>query len=226
MAFILVIDTALSDACVGLSKDGQLLQFRQNSLPNDHAAFVQPAIREMLAAESLTINEIDAVGVVAGPGSYTGLRVGLASAKGICYALGKPLMLCNTLELLADSARIAHPGYDLFCPMIDARRDEVFTAVYKPDNEILQPPMPFILNPSAFGDFFEKKLLFIGNGAEKAKVILNKNPNWSFTNYQYTASDTSRVFFNLFINKQFRDLAYAEPFYLKDFYFQSSHKLT
>lgn len=219
MALILHIDTALASGSVGISENGRLLLSLQNDIPNNHAAFVQPAIDKLLSETAISPHSLDAIGTVAGPGSYTGLRVGMATAKGLCYALQKPLLAVNTLALMAESAIAQLPGYELFCPMIDARRNEVFTAVYNRQAEALLAPQPMILNEESFLQFRENpRILFLGDGAEKAKIILNNIEGWRFMGYQYPVADIGLAFFKSFINRQFQDLAYTEPLYLKDFY--------
>lgn len=219
MALILHIDTALALGSVGISEDGNIVLSLQNEVANNHAAFVQPAIEKLLSETAISSTKLDAIAVVAGPGSYTGLRVGMASAKGLCYALDKPLLAINTLALIAASARTQLTGYELICPMIDARRNEVFTAVYKNDGETLLQPCPMVLNEESFLEFGAfRPILFVGDGAEKAKIILNNNSYWKFMGYQYPVADIGSAVFKSFINRQFQDLAYAEPFYLKDFY--------
>src|ERR1700761_8249865 len=136
MSLILNIDTATETAHLSIAKNGTVLQQLFNEDQKGHAAFLQPAIKKILAEQSLLINEIDAIAVTEGPGSYTGLRIGMASAKGLSYALRKPLITVNTLEAMARSAVdvLARNPIDskeiLLCPMIDARRMEVFTAIY------------------------------------------------------------------------------------------------
>ena len=146
MSLILNIDTATEKAHVSLSNDAVILQSLYNESQKDHAGFLQPAILRLVKDAAVSLKNIDAVAVTAGPGSYTGLRVGMASAKGICYALQKPLIALNTLEVMAASA-LYHPGIhaanpvDLFCPMIDARRMEVYTALYNRQLETILAPV-------------------------------------------------------------------------------------
>src|SRR4051812_42192427 len=166
MALILNIDTAINVATVGFADGSNIIAEQTSEDQKNHAAFVQSAISQLLEAHQLSLLNIDAVAVVNGPGSYTGLRVGLASAKGLCYALGKPLILLNTLEVMALTTISLFPGKDtLHCPMIDARRMEVFTAVYNHELHPLLTPQPMILSVNSFNNFLlYEKIVFSGSG--------------------------------------------------------------
>lgn len=218
MSLVLNIDTATTTAQVNIARNGEPLFALMNTSQKDHAAFVQPAIEQVVAQAGIALAALDAVAVTAGPGSYTGLRVGLASAKGICYALGKPLIAMNTLEALAMAAIQQHDNAGiLYCPMIDARRMEVFTAVYNNVLTSITGPAPLILTPAAFGnELLHNQILFFGNGAAKWEQLCN-HPNASFSNYSITPESLSALSFRYFNRRQFSDLAYAEPAYLKDF---------
>lgn len=220
MAFILHIDTALQKAFVGLSEDGKLLHEVKSEVPMNHAAFVQPAIQHVLKTAGLLLNEIDAVGVTGGPGSYTGLRVAMASAKGLCYALQKPLLSVSALQALACAAIDGFPGSSIYCAMIDARRNEVFAALYDEKMNVLDPPQALILEPSSFIEVMKgNPVIYFGSGAVKWQQIMLPNSNAGFKTVAYDGRQLSFLLFNSFKNKQFKDLAYAEPAYLKDFYF-------
>lgn len=225
MALILHIDTALQKAFVGLSQNGALIAALTNEKQNDHAAFVQPAIRQVLEQAGAGMNDLEAVGVVAGPGSYTGLRVGMASAKGLCYALNIPLLMASTLELMATAAIEHHKGYDAYCPMIDARRNEVYTALYAPNGgELLAPHALILTNDSFEQELVGKKVLFTGNGAPKWKNMLAPCANAFFEQVDYESAHLSAHFGKSFKNKEFGDLAYTQPIYLKDFHFITNTK--
>ena len=222
MAYILSIDTATEIASIVLGNEHQILSFRENREQKTHASFVQPAINEILKETGMTLNDIDAVSVSNGPGSYTGLRVGLSSAKGIAYALNKPLILLNTLEIMAQSAilELKDEGL-LYCPMIDARRMEVFTAIYNISLNNLFVPSAVILSEDSFKDILESnKLVFFGSGAEKSISVIN-NSNASFFNIEKNTEAINLLAHKHFILKDLADLAYAEPFYLKSFYTHS-----
>jgi tRNA threonylcarbamoyladenosine biosynthesis protein TsaB len=218
MAILLHIDTATEFALVGFSKDGEVLAEQENLEQQQHAAFLQPAIQALSKELNLPLQQIDAVVVSNGPGSYTGLRVGLASAKGICFALQKPLITLNTLQIMAHAARNAFPEVSFFCPMIDARRMEVFTAVYDQSLHAVMPPQAMILDEGSFADrLATAHMVFTGSGQEKFHQICS-HPNASFASLRHSIVDMVPLAQQAFVNQQFADLAYAEPFYSKAFY--------
>lgn len=229
MAIILYIDTAGEKALIGVSKDNQLLAMAQNSQSNTHANFVQVAIAEVLTKTGLDIQQVDAVAVTMGPGSYTGLRVGLSSAKGIAYAIGKPLIGISTLALLAHHAK-NHPAViehkdsiQIFC-MIDARRMEVFGAIYQADHTIVVPEQSILLDAEYFNKLLlNGPVLCVGNGAIKSKEIAN-HPNLYFKEDTYEIESFIQLANFKMENHDFEDIAYSKPAYLKDFYQISSTK--
>jgi tRNA threonylcarbamoyladenosine biosynthesis protein TsaB len=219
MSYIINIDTATETAHVSIAQDGKLLQALQNESQKDHGAFVQTAIQQLLKAVALSFADIDAIAVTAGPGSYTGLRVGLASAKGLSYALNKPLLTLNTLEVLTTAAKKLPDSQQdiLYCPMIDARRMEVFTALYTGTLTAVLPPCAMILNEASFLNTLEKeKIIFFGSGAGKWQQVC-KHPNASFTTYLALPEAMADLAYQYFLHHRFADLAYSEPFYLKEF---------
>jgi tRNA threonylcarbamoyladenosine biosynthesis protein TsaB len=225
MSLILCIDTALEKAFAGISMADHLLLVKENKKQNEHAAFIQPAIHQMLQELNYRVHDIDAVGITIGPGSYTGLRVGMATAKGLCYALKKPLVAASTLEVLTTAAIEKFPGFDLYCPMIDARREEVYTAFFDADIHPVTTPHALILNEQSFAqELMQKKILFFGTGASKLGKFLHTNGNGYLENVDYNATHLAKILFNRFKSRQFLDLAYAEPFYIKGFYFGDAAK--
>ncbi len=231
MALILSIDTALENASVFLSKDGVVIGIETNNDPKNHGAFLQPAIQQLFDTHKIEVSTIDAVAVVIGPGSYTGLRVGLASAKGLCFALNKPLIAINTLEMLALSSinKLKEENLDvtdfLFCPLIDARRMEVFTAMYNSSLQSVMAPQAFILNEHSFVDeLATNKIVFSGNGHQKLKDI-NAHPNAIFIDTTTNTNAIISIAENLLIEKKFANLAYSEPFYIKEVYFTDKNKI-
>ena len=229
LPLLLNIDTSTEHASVCISNGAAVLAIEKNNEQKNHAAFIQSAIKKILSISNYKLHVIDAVAVTAGPGSYTGLRVGLATAKGLCYALNKPLILINTLEVMAQASineriglKTGNPplttGNSLFSPMIDARRLEVFTALY---NGALQPlvyPAAVILNEHTFEEYLNGRLIvFSGSGQNKFKNIL-QHPNAIFTDTQHDAAHLAMLAAKAFEQKQFADVAYSEPFYLKEFF--------
>jgi tRNA threonylcarbamoyladenosine biosynthesis protein TsaB len=218
MSLILNIDTATEQASVSLALEGKLLLEKINQQQMDHAAWIHTAIEELLKESGRQVTGLKAIAVMAGPGSYTGLRVGMATAKGLCYALGIPLVTLNTLKLMGFSAsKDASPGV-LLCPMLDARRMEVFTALYDTELKELMPPCAMILQPDAFSSWLSvNPIIFFGNGSNKAKTLLTQE-NAMFKDIFYKAEDISLLSYGRFIHADYSDLAYTAPVYLKDFY--------
>lgn len=231
MALILSIDTAIDTANICLAKDGSIIGSEINSDQKSHGSFMQIAIKRLFATNQIDINTIDAVAVAYGPGSYTGLRVGLSSAKGLCYALNKPLITVNTLEILALAAidktkeSVEKLSDYLFCPLIDARRMEVFTAIYNSALKTIQEPQALILDENSFQQELQaNKIVFCGNGHQKLKQILN-HPNAIFVDGIDNVSSLIKISDKLFSENRFSDLAYCEPFYVKEVFFAEKSKI-
>jgi len=223
MSLILNIDTAIDIAHISVAKDGELLAEILNTDPKKHGSFLQPAIQSLLKNAAILIHELDAIAVSAGPGSYTGLRVGMASAKGLCYALNKPLISISTLEILAFSAiwdtrnQAIHPS-TLFCPMIDARRMEIFTALYDQNLQTVLAPCAMVLDDNSFANSLLKNhILFFGNGTKKWQPVC-KNPNAIFMPVSNNSLAMSKLAGEKFEQKDFANLYYSEPLYLKEFF--------
>lgn len=221
MAFILIIDTSGPQGLVAIARHGECLAATANHQPMQHAAFVQPAVEQLMQQNGWRLADLDAVAVLNGPGSYTGLRVGLASAKGICYALNKPLITLSSLQTMALAA--ANEGITadkplLFCPMIDARRMEVFFGMYNGQNEELLKPAAVILDEHFLSDYLSShQLVFSGDGAAKWQNICPLPAQFITTHLplQYAAATLAE---KAFLQSCFADLAYSEPFYCKEFY--------
>lgn len=223
MALLLHIDTATEHASICLSNDSQVISYAENTDPKNHGAFLQPAIQQLFQNTSYQLSDIDAISVSNGPGSYTGLRVGLASAKGLCFALNKPLIALNTLQIMAQAA-ISHvqknepiDGY-LFCPLIDARRMEVFTAIYDAQLNIVLQPSAKIINETSFQEVLNNnKIVFTGSGHHKLQTVLQQ-PNAFYFNIQHNATNmVSLAEENIKANNT-ANVAYTEPFYIKAFF--------
>jgi len=216
MALILNIDTAVDVASLCLAKDGEVLSISKNESQKDHAAWLPIAIKDIFGKNSLELRSVDAIAVTGGPGSYTGLRIGMATAKGICYALDKPLISLNTLLMMANAAN--DESADLLCPMIDARRMEVFAAIYTKELQIIKEPAAITLNENSFDEYLlNDSICFFGNGSNKFKAI-KKHEKAIFKDLKADASSMTSLSEKKFAEKGFADLAYAEPLYLKEFY--------
>lgn len=216
MAIILNIDTSLENASIALAIDAENVHFNSNNQQRDHASWLHITIGTIMKQCNLRMEELEAVGVTIGPGSYTGLRVGLSAAKGLCFALKIPLITIGTLDLMAWAVRDQVSG--LNCPLIDARRMEVFTAIYYQNFSKKKEPTAMIIDAQSFHEELDNnQILFSGNGIEKLKPIL-QHQNASYSDRKITAEDMSTISADYFVKKQFADLAYTEPFYLKEFY--------
>jgi tRNA threonylcarbamoyladenosine biosynthesis protein TsaB len=222
MSLLLHIDTAVENASLCISKDGSLLKMAENKNQKDHAAWIHLAIEKLMKETGYNLDDLSAIAVSNGPGSYTGLRVGLATAKGLCYALNIPLVTLSTLEVMTYSAithnsRLTTTNF-LYCPMIDARRMEVFTALYDKSLNAIQPPHARVIAEKSFHEELENhKILFFGNGAEKSKTFI-KHPNAFFENIEQNASHMIQLAEQKIKVREFADTAYVEPFYIKDFH--------
>lgn len=223
MAVILNIDTSTEVCSVALGKNGKLLFEKESREGLNHSELLTVFIEELFAGNNFDIKNIDAVAVSKGPGSYTGLRIGVSVAKGLCYALEKPLVSVGSLDAMGFYAaqninRFSDEKNLLLCPMIDARRMEVYTALYNSAGETVQPVTARIIDENSFSnELKENSILFFGNGAEKCKAHLT-HPNALFSGPFATSAQ-----FMLFLSekkynkKEFEDVAYFEPFYLKNF---------
>jgi len=215
-SYILQINTAFNEASIGIGQNGRLIEEAINTTQQEHAGFLQPAIQELCKRTGITLRQLAAVSVMNGPGSYTGLRVGLASAKGICYALKIPLICINTLEWMAFGNK--GNALDLVCPMIDARRMEVFTALYDREMKLVLSPKAMVLDDQSFSEILaDRQILFAGNGADKWKDSCN-HPNAAFPAPLQNAGHFAEISWIAHQGKKFADLAYSEPFYTKEFF--------
>ncbi len=213
---ILHIDTALGKASVSLANNDALIAVKENLEMRDQAGWIHTAIQTLLQENNYTLSHLKAVAVVAGPGSYTGLRIGLATAKGLCYALQIPLIAINTLELIAAAAQ--PQTSDLVCAMVDARRMEVFMAIYNKAGEVIIAPTAKIINENSFDSLLKQhQIIFAGNSNNKVKSIVN-HPNAVFLENNYTVSDICALANRMFLTGLFSELAYVEPYYIKEFY--------
>lgn len=220
MAIILNIETSTSVCSVALTADGQVIEHHENYDGQTHATLLSQFIKDALNTAARKEMQLDAIAVSIGPGSYTGLRIGLSQAKGLAFGLDVPLIGINTLQLLTVSAMF-RDFYDdnvLFVPMIDARRMEVYTAAYNSALEAILEPQPMIINENSFSELLTShKLVFMGNGTAKVKNVIN-HPNAIFVdNICPEAVDMTALSEKAFREKHFIDVAYSTPLYLKEF---------
>ncbi len=215
MSLILNIDTALETASVCIAKDGKLVQSASNDNQKDHAAWLHTAVSEIIKKSGYLIHQLEAVAVSIGPGSYTGLRVGLAAAKGLCYALHIPLLAISTLEIIALSVK--EEATDLICPLVDARRMEVFTAMYDKELREKYSPVAMVIEANSFASLLAAhKILFCGSGYKKVQAMIS-SPNALYSDTISNAAHLAQLSQHYYQLKEFADLAYTEPLYIKEF---------
>lgn len=215
---ILYLETSSKNCSVAISDNEKLLCLCEEVSENyKQSESLHTYVEWVLEGAGIALKDIEAVSLGKGPGSYTGLRIGAASAKGFCYGLRVPLVAVNSLESMIEP--FLGDNYDFVIPLIDARRMEVYTAVYDgKTGEELSNTEAKILDETSFKEFKDKKVLFIGDGAKKAKEIVNL-PDAVFNENVYPSSQyLIRKTLEKIENKEFEDMAYFEPFYLKDFH--------
>ena len=218
MERIILIETSTALCSVALAENGAIVDYRESSAPKAHASLTAVFIREMLDERGISLADCDAVCVSMGPGSYTGLRVGVSTAKGLCFGAGKPLLAVGTLDTLVAQApeHEESTAYRFIIPMVDARRMEVYTAVFENGRHITETA-PAIIDENSFAEYLEQgPCLFIGDGAGKCADVI-KHPNASFCQCNPKASAMLSPAVAAYKEKRFEDVAYFEPFYLKEF---------
>lgn len=216
MAYILNIETATTNCSVSLSKNGETLVLKEDyGSGYSHAERLHVYIDEVLKQANLKPSELNAIAVSKGPGSYTGLRIGVSTAKGLCFALDKPLISVATLDALAHQV-IVEDG--CIIPMLDARRMEVYSAIYDSDHKILRATEAQIIDDRSFKDLLEKEpVYFIGNGVEKTKSIISHQHANFIEGKLPSANEMSLLAYQKYKKNDIEDVAYFEPYYLKDF---------
>lgn len=220
MANILNIETSTTVCSVALSSEGQIVDHHENYEGLNHATLLSQFIDDMLATSRRRDLTLDSIAVSIGPGSYTGLRIGLSQAKGLAFGLDLPLIGVNTLQLLTVSVMFKEFFDDdtLYVPMLDARRMEVYTAVYNSALDAILEPQAMILDNSSFASFLScHRLVFLGNGADKSQNVI-KHPNAQFMPHvKPVAVDMMALSEKAYREKRYIDVAYSTPLYLKDF---------
>lgn len=222
MSYILNIETATKNCSVALAKDGKTIICKEIAEEGySHAERLHVFVEEIIQEAKISFNDLSAIAVSQGPGSYTGLRIGVSAAKGLCYALDIPLISVDTLQVLALQVK---SGKGLIIPMIDARRMEVYSAVFNSNFEKIRAVEAEIITENSFENL-QENLCFVGDCAEKCQSVLNKENHIFIEEIKYpSAKEMSNLSFEKFKNTDFVDLAYFEPYYLKDFMFTTSKK--
>ena len=229
---ILLIETSTELCSVALSRGSQCLAVRENSEGRNHATMLTPFIDDLMKTCNVSIRQLDAVAVSSGPGSYTGLRIGLSTAKGLCYGGNVPLIAVSTLQAMSIGFVQQYPETrnpsgealnelkveTLLCPMIDARRMEVYTVLYNNDGRQMEEVSAKIITEQSFASWLdERPVYFFGNGAAKCRNIIT-HPNAVFPEgFAHSARYMIQPALQAYHEKRFEDVAYFEPFYLKDF---------
>jgi len=220
MPTILSLETSTKACSVSLIQQGEVLASTDLLIEHSHSEKLTLLIRDCINYAGLELSNLDALAVSMGPGSYTGLRIGVATAKGLCYALDKPLIAINTLEAMAHQLAGIAIGQYWYCPMLDARRMEVYCAIYNQKMEIVLPTCAKIIEEQAFSEYLAShSIVFFGNGAAKSKAKLSTNPQAYFVEQLIhpAAKMVGLLAEKAFAEKRFENLAYFEPFYLKEF---------
>ncbi len=234
MAFTLNIETATHLCSLVLARNGEVIAARETFEEKSHAAKLTVFIEEVLKEANMSVADLDAVAVGKGPGSYTGLRIGVSTAKGLCYGSGLPLIGVNTLSIMVRHVMTHHAGLVqslpvhseiILCPMIDARRMEVFTCLYNIQGEEIQPVQAVVVGHETFKQFLDNKVMvFFGSGMEKCREVLS-HPNAVFIpDIHPHASSLALLAEEKYTGNLFENIAYFEPFYLKDFVATTSKK--
>ncbi len=220
MPTILNLETATTNCSVSIAKDGKLLAIKEHDTPNySHSEQLHIFIQAVLKEAKLELSDVDAIAVSKGPGSYTGLRIGVSAAKGLCFSLEVPLISIPTLESMAHQTKRGATGYSI--PVLDARRMEVYSAVFDQDVNQIRETKAEIIDGNSFLEFVEKgNVTLLGNGADKCKELL-QHPNFSFdTSVVPSAREMATLSHKKFETGEFENVAYFEPYYLKDFILQ------
>lgn len=231
MPCILLLETATKVCSVAISENGNLLAIKESHSANSHSSLITTYINEIIHTSGKKQSDIDAVCISMGPGSYTGLRIGVSTAKGLCYAWNKPLIAVNTLLSMALHFLSGHKDIQkinaLLCPMIDARRMEVYNALFDNDGNFIRETSAEIITGNSFSGLLQKqKIIFFGDGTGKCKEILSPHKNVLIIDYfNNSAKGMIHPAFHKFDNKHFENTAYFEPFYLKDFLATKPKKL-
>jgi tRNA threonylcarbamoyladenosine biosynthesis protein TsaB len=223
---ILLLETATSSCSVALSENGKIIAFKEANERNIHASHITLFIEELMIKTGKKYSDLKAVAVSKGPGSYTGLRIGVSTAKGLCYALDIPLLGINTLEAMATGLMTQNDiqDSDLLIPMIDARRMEVYTGIFRKDLRVIEQVSAKIVDAASFDQFESKKLVLFGDGADKFKELFSAQSNIRFIDFTNSARDLNFLACRKFSNGETENVVYFEPFYLKDFLLTKSTK--
>ena len=219
MALILNIESATKSCSVAIGREGECIALKELCTEKfSHAEKLHLFIEEVIIESEITLNDLDAIAVGEGPGSYTGLRIGVSAAKGLAYGLDIPLLAIPTLKTLTVPQLEKYPEVNLFCPMLDARRMEVYTSIYDRAFNQIEPIEAIVLDNEYRQSYLaDEVIVFYGSGAEKLKDVINSQHAIFATEKYPSSRDMVALSEKKFNQKEFEDKAYFEPFYLKDF---------
>lgn len=223
---ILLIETATTTCSVALSENGNIIAAKEVNERNVHASHITLFIQEVMQQAGRQFTDLNAVAISKGPGSYTGLRIGVSSAKGLCYALDIPLIGVDTVEAMASGllSQQLMPQEGLLIPMIDARRMEVYTGIFDKDLTPIEPVSAKIVDEGSFVEYADRELYLFGDGADKFKEVFAAYRNIHFVDFSNSAINLNELALSKYLNDEKENLAYFEPFYLKDFLVTKSRK--
>tara|TARA_R110002012_G_scaffold68372_3_gene177701 strand:+ start:36606 stop:37295 length:690 start_codon:yes stop_codon:yes gene_type:complete len=224
MAILLHLETATTNCSVSISKDDKIVVLKENNAASySHSEQLHVFIKEALKEASLSFSDLDAVAISKGPGSYTGLRIGVSAAKGLCFSLDLPLISVPTLQSMAH--QVGLKPNEVVIPVLDARRMEVYSCVYDSEYKEVRETRAEIVNEESFAEYVsDNKVYVVGSGAEKCRGVL-QHPNFIFDEAIVpSAKDMVSIAFKKYESKRFEDVAYFEPYYLKDFVLQQKKK--
>ncbi|MBC7387665.1 MAG: tRNA (adenosine(37)-N6)-threonylcarbamoyltransferase complex dimerization subunit type 1 TsaB [Opitutaceae bacterium] len=215
---ILSIDTSTQVCSVAIHINGILAANIETYKENSHSENLTLMIDQVSKFAGIQLSEISAFALSRGPGSYTGLRIGCSALKGLCFALDKPLIAISTLQLMAHGLKPMAENVDFICPMIDAKRMEVYQGLFDKFGNVVEIEKPLVLEKSSFNDYSDSMILFAGNGSDKCKSLFSNSKFIFITGYHPLAKNMGDLAYQAFLQNDFVDVAYFEPEYLKDFY--------
>ncbi|MCV9388855.1 tRNA (adenosine(37)-N6)-threonylcarbamoyltransferase complex dimerization subunit type 1 TsaB [Reichenbachiella ulvae] len=225
MSTILSLDTSTKSGSVALVQEGQLVGAQHYNIDKSHSSLLHVMIDQLMSNAGVELSALDAIAISEGPGSYTGLRIGVSAAKGLCYSLDKPLIAINTLEAMAYQVHKYAPKTEVYCPMIDARRMEVYAMLLDSDFQVIEETSPVIIDEGSYKELLDQnQVMFFGDGSAKCKEVL-AHENATFVDHVHpSAIDVGLLASRKFEQQAFENVVSFEPFYLKEFRLATAKK--
>ena len=224
MIRILCIETSLEYCSVSLIQDGRVIDSENINIKKSHSEFILVLVKTLLKRVKISLNQLSAIAVNKGPGSYTGLRIGVSTAKGLCFSLDLPLISVNSLDLMIYDVKKKGlvDSSTLLCPMIDARRMEVYTKIVRFDLTVLKDTHAKILSKDSFNSILEKnRVNFFGNGSNKFQNLIKSKNAFFIEKIIPKSINFDQIVHDKYLEKKFEDLINFEPYYLKEYYFKN-----